>query len=106
MSVVPQSDHRIHFRRPPRRDVTGNESDDDQQQGDKSAGSVALTWKSRFFITRVRARAAANPSATPAKANLIPWLTTIRSTSPACAPRAIRMPISCVRRLTAYEMTP
>ena len=36
----------------------------------KVAGSVALTSKSRFFMTRVRASAAANPSATRISARL------------------------------------
>ena len=39
-------------------------------------------------------------------ASLIPFLTTSFTTSTACAPNAIRKPISCVRCVTAYDITP
>jgi hypothetical protein len=35
-----------------------------------------------------------------------PWPVTSRKTSPVCAPRAMRTPISCVRCRTEYAITP
>src|SRR5262245_34758599 len=66
----------------------------------KVSGSVSLTLNSRVFINRVNAMDPATPTATPPSANIIPLLTTSRSTSIPRAPRAIRTPISCVRCAT------
>jgi hypothetical protein len=46
------------------------------------------------------AQAAARPSTTAIDVSSMPWLTMRRWTAPICAPRAKRMPISRVRRLT------
>ena len=73
------------------------------------AGSVAFTPKSRLekpVISLARAMAAATPMTTPAPASVIPCLTTSRSTSEVCAPRARRTPISRLRCSTAYDITP
>ena len=57
-------------------------------------------------INRVRLNAPTKPHATPINANIIPWPITIRKTSLGCAPIAMRMPISCVRCVTVYDITP
>ena len=41
------------------------------------------------------------PAAAPIAASKIPLPTTLRRTFPACAPSAIRIPISLVRRATS-----
>jgi len=48
----------------------------------------------------VNTNADANPTPIPIAANAIPCCKTIRNTSLRRAPRAMRIPISCVRRLT------
>src|SRR5262245_122509 len=63
-------------------------------------GSVALTPNSKVFINRVRANAEVSPIATPAAPSFPPCAMTSFNTSLVCAPRAIRTPISCVRRAT------
>ncbi len=45
------------------------------------------------------------PTTSPASTSESPCLTTRRSTSAGRAPRAMRMPISCVRCATEYAMT-
>src|SRR5438876_1113001 len=72
----------------------------------KVSGSVALTPNSRLVITRVSINAPATPASTPAPTTPIPWLTTIRSTSWARAPSAMRRPISRVRCATECASTP
>ena len=47
------------------------------------------------------AKAAGQPSVTAISVSTRPWRRTRRSTIPGCAPIAMRMPISRVRRLTA-----
>ena len=49
---------------------------------------------------RVEAAAARSPSATPTARTRAPWPTTIPCTRLACAPSAIRTPISRVRSAT------
>ena len=56
--------------------------------------------------TRVRSSAAPRPIARPTATVRSPWPSTIPATSPRRAPSARRMPISRVRRETAYETTP
>ena len=50
--------------------------------------------------------AASSPTASPMAISPIPLRTIISRTSPRAAPSAIRIPISCVRRATAYDITP
>src|SRR5262245_4417065 len=69
-------------------------------------GSVALTPKSSVFIKRVSASAPPNPSSAPPPASFIPCPMTSFSTSPACAPKAIRTPNSLVRLTTLSDITP
>src|SRR5580698_7212035 len=69
-------------------------------------GSNGLTPKSSVCISRVSSNAAADPIATPSTANLTPCPTIIPSTSRSSAPRAMRIPISFVRCVTEYEITP
>ncbi len=64
------------------------------------SGSVALTLKSRWAISRVSANAPAIPMATPISTNFIPCPMISRNTSLTCAPSAIRMPISETRCVT------
>src|SRR5439155_24578768 len=72
----------------------------------KVSGSVAVTPNRRLVITRVSISAPATPASTPAPTTPIPWLTTIRSTSWARAPSAMRRPISRVRCATECASTP
>src|SRR5262249_27136788 len=67
----------------------------------KVTGSVTLTPNTKLLTNRVNAKAASKPRAMPINANLIPCPMTSFSTSRCCAPSAIRMPISCVRCVTA-----
>src|SRR5215471_9597852 len=69
----------------------------------KSAGR---TPNSKSSIHRVRAKAAGNPIATPTEASFKPCPTISLSTAPDCAPNAIRTPISCVRCVAVYDITP
>ena len=62
---------------------------------------LAKAFGAKTLITRVVAKAPATPSAAPISANDIPFLSTSFSTSLIRAPRAIRIPISCVRCATA-----
>ena len=55
---------------------------------------------------RVDAAAAARPTATPTSSTRAPCPTTIRWTRRACAPSAMRTPISRVRSATMYDSTP
>ena len=69
-------------------------------------GSVALTPKRRLDKRRVMTKDAAMPMATPRTASRAPSPTIRRSTSLRCAPSAMRMPISWVRRVTEKATTP
>src|SRR5215510_6106707 len=69
-------------------------------------GSVGGTSNNRDFIHLVSEKAAVNPITTPMNTCFNPCMRTSFSTSPDCAPSAIRMPSSCVRCLTEYEVTP
>src|SRR5262249_27566350 len=68
--------------------------------------SVGRTSNNKSSIHRVRAKAADNPIATPIKANFKPGPTISSSTARDCAPKAIRTPISCLRCVTVYDITP
>src|SRR5262249_12395550 len=70
------------------------------------SGSVALTPKRSFRINRVKISDASSPHPTPASVSFSPCRKTSRRTSRDCAPSATRMPTSCVRLATKYEMTP
>src|ERR1700679_2846960 len=70
------------------------------------SGSVALTSNNRLDMNRVSASDAATPIAMPTTANLSAWAKTSRITCPRSAPSAMRIPISCVRCATLYEITP
>jgi len=72
----------------------------------KVAGSRGEISNSIAASTRPAAYDPARPIARPTSVSTSPWPTTRRSTSPRVAPSASRMPISCVRRLTAYDSTP
>src|SRR5262249_47985933 len=60
-------------------------------------GSVALTPNNKLSISRVNPYADNTPTDTPPSEIFSPPLTTSPTTSRACAPSAIRNPISCVR---------
>src|SRR6185503_14250410 len=72
----------------------------------KVSGSVALTPNNNVDITRVTAIAPATPTATPISASVSAFPTTLLNTSPGRAPNAILMPISRVRWVTRYDVTP
>ena len=55
---------------------------------------------------RVRPTAASSPTTTPNNATCAPCRTNIRRTVFASAPRAMRTPISRVRRVAWYDSTP
>jgi hypothetical protein len=67
---------------------------------------VALVSKSSDVITRDSPNAAAPPMTMPSTTIRTASRTTIRSTCPARAPSAMRMPISCVRWVIPYDSTP
>src|ERR1700733_9942870 len=70
------------------------------------SGSSALTPYSHDVSTRVSARAPSSPISRPRKESLSPCHRIILITFLRDAPRAIRMPISDVRRLTEYVSKP
>src|SRR5918996_3800142 len=72
----------------------------------KVGGSVGLTWKSRLETRLDNTSAPARPTASPMPASTAPWRTTVVSTSVWRGPRALPIPISCVRCVTPYEITP
>jgi hypothetical protein len=63
----------------------------------KTSGSFAVTPNRNDVISRASPNAAARPITTPTSDSAMPWKTTMRRTCAAGAPRASRMPISCVR---------
>src|SRR5262245_58159969 len=69
-------------------------------------GSFAETLNNKFLISRVNPNETARPMATPASAGFMPCVTTSFSTSGVRAPRAMRMPISCMCCATEYDITP
>src|SRR6185295_1722323 len=69
-------------------------------------GSVALTSKRRLVISRASRCAPTRPSARPAATRTIDSRRTRCRTEPGFAPRAMRMPNSCVRSPTENAMTP
>src|SRR5919198_2296552 len=69
-------------------------------------GSRGSTSKSNPASKRVREADARSPVAMPAKTRRNAWPRTIRNTDAEDAPRAMRTPISWVRSLTEYAMTP
>src|ERR1051326_7114628 len=67
------------------------------------SGSLGCTPKSMLFRVPkylVNTQAPARPSATPIKVKVMPCRRTIASIRPRFAPKAMRIPISCVRRDT------
>ncbi len=70
------------------------------------SGSRELTPNSRLFRTRPSANAATTPSNKPANTGRSASPITIWQTSPGRAPRAIRMPISFLRRETDHDTMP
>jgi len=81
--------------------VYGQQSHYYQQQGQGNegpAGSLGRTPYSKPVRSRVSPRATATPMPTPIRVRRSPSPTTIRKMSRRVAPRAERMPISCLRR--------
>jgi hypothetical protein len=64
-------------------------------------GSLADTPYSRLASRRVNAIAPPMPTATPMSPSFSPWPTMLLKILPRGAPSATRIPISCVRRVTA-----
>ena len=62
-----------------------------------TTGSHDFTPNRKLDMKRVSPNAAPTPITTPINASDMPWKITIFLTSPLSAPRAMRMPISCVR---------
>src|SRR6516162_8960384 len=108
-SLISQCHHWIDPRGASRGDVTGQKPDQCKQQGHshptKVAGSVEWTSYSQLTTSRVNARAAITPQNVPTSTSIIDCFTRSLSTSFWSAPIAIRMPISCVRLATEYEIT-
>ena len=69
-------------------------------------GSLAVTPDSRLEPARPSHQAPTSPSATPVRLSVSPSPIIIRKMSPACAPMAMRRPISCVRVAMEYWMSP
>ena len=72
----------------------------------KLIGSVGFTPQINPRSKLALAAAAATPNAMPMNTTLMVWRITIPNTSPGCAPRAIRTPISLVLSAVAYDVTP
>src|SRR6266404_571019 len=72
----------------------------------KVAGSVGSVWNSRDDIHQATAKDAIVPKPIPNVTKVIVFERTPNCRCPAVAPRAMRIPISCVCRATKYEMTP
>src|SRR5262249_44526324 len=70
------------------------------------AGSVVLTSNNRVAISRVKTSAPPKPTVSPTRVIFNPSPTTIASTVRVVAPSATRTPISCVRCVTEYAITP
>ena len=68
--------------------------------------SEGCTPNSRLDIERASARDRTTPIESPTNASFAPCRTIIPRTSEGFAPRAIRMPISCLRWVTEYAITP
>src|SRR5262249_2700489 len=66
----------------------------------KVNGSVGRTLNNKVSIHLVNAKAVNSPITTPIRASFSPCVRISFNTSRRCAPSAIRMPSSCVRRLT------
>ena len=80
-----------------------------QQQRDRHEGQRigrADAVQQSLDQARERITAASKPVARPRPVSNSPCLSISRNTSPRPAPSAMRMPISRVRRLTAYDITP
>ena len=69
-------------------------------------GSVAVTPNSRLEPARPSHQAPTSPSARPVRLSISPSPIIMRKMSPACAPMAMRKPISCVRVAIEYWMSP
>src|ERR1700731_950783 len=69
-------------------------------------GSRALTPNNRVSSRRDKPQAAAMPMTTPASVRIAPCATTILLAWLAFAPKASRIPISCVRCPTVYAISP
>jgi hypothetical protein len=69
-------------------------------------GSVGFTSNSIVCKNRVRASEPAKPEAKPEATISAPSPTAIFNMSPRCAPIAMRIPISFVRWLNVYAITP
>lgn len=69
-------------------------------------GSNGRTSNNWLWMKRPNRIAAAIPNNTPVPARRRPWPTTSPSTAALSAPRAMRIPISRVRCMTAYARTP
>ncbi len=73
---------------------------------EKVGGSAALVWKSSEVMSRARPKAARSPMPTPRSDTMVPWRSTMRRMWSRSAPSAMRIPISWVCWVTAYDMTP
>ena len=80
---------------------SGDEAQASESLEAKVTGSDGRMPNSRFCMRRVSSIAPAAPIRMPTPARTRACLTTIESTVPRCAPSAIRIPISCVRCVTA-----
>jgi len=70
------------------------------------SASVTPTSNNIVVNKRVRAKAPPSPSKIPMTASDVPCRTTILITSACAAPKAIRTPISWVRSVTEYAISP
>ena len=72
----------------------------------KIVQSLALTSNNKDESSRVHAKAPSRPRAMPISVIHTPWAMTCPRSLPRWAPRAIRMPISWVRRETMKAISP
>ena len=102
-SINPQAFQRIHSGRTSRRQIAREQRDCGQNCEDagEGRGSAASTRYKMPRMSEPSPRPPSTPRIAPTPTSRAFWAAIILRTSPAVAPSAIRMPISCVRWLTA-----
>lgn len=105
---VAQCGERLHTAGAPRRQPAGEGGDaaKTSMAAAKAGAYQGETPNSKDDIRCVAANAAGSPMAHPYAARRAPLRSTRPTVSASDAPSAMRMPISRVRRVTAYDMTP
>ncbi len=107
-SFHPKCAQRVEFRRAPTRNVASQQGDHEEQQGNREDG-CGIHRIDAVELIRDEPGGAEGPADTipsPIRTTTRPSPSTSRRMSLLPAPKVIRMPNSCLRCSTAYEMTP